>query len=153
MPGLSYFAVAALIMMLLPAVILPWEGRRVPDAIYAAIAVAGVAFSAVEGGAWGVLAAAGAGLGALGIVAAVVAGIRITLNLQILTGGHIKLLAAGATWLGITGSLAMIAIAFGALFASAAVQRMNSRVRRPDFAAIAALAILCVSVQQTLPLA
>jgi hypothetical protein len=45
----------------------------------------------------------------------------------------------------------MICAAFAALFGAALLQRWRSADRRPDFAVIATLAILCVGIQQVLP--
>lgn len=151
MHGSGYLALAALILLLLPAVILPWEGRRVPSGLYVAIGAGGLLAAGLNGGIdaifWSVL----AGLISISIVTGAVTALRRVFNLQILTSGHIKLLAAGSMWLGLTGTLAMLAITFVAFFGAAVIQRLHSMARRPDFSAIAALAILCVSIQQTMP--
>jgi len=131
--------------------VLPWEGRRVPDAIYAAIAGGGIVAAALTGGGQAVVWSIIAGLVSFSAVTGGVTALRRLLNLQILTSGHIKLLAAGSMWLGLTGTLAMLALTFAAFFGVAVIQRLHSMARRPDFSAIAALAILCVSIQQTVP--
>jgi prepilin signal peptidase PulO-like enzyme (type II secretory pathway) len=150
MTGSNYLALAALILLLLPAVILPWEGRRVPDAYYAFIAAAGLVPAGAAGGPAGIASALAAAIATLCIVTAIVTAIRASQRLQLLTAGHIKLLSAGSVWLGPVGALMMVIAAFTLLFAAGIFQHRRSRTRRPDFAAMAALAILCVSVQQSL---
>lgn len=151
MAGLSYFNLALMIVLLLPAVILPWEGRRPPDLLYVTIAVGGLAFAALGGGVaalgWSFL----AGLGCLAIVAGGVTALRAATGLQLLTGSQLKLLAAGATWLGPLGALTMIAITALALLLVATVRQFRPIARRPDSGAIVAVAIFCVGLQQVLP--
>ncbi len=151
MSGVGCIALAVLIILLVPVVVLPWEGRRVPDTLHAAIAAGGLAAAGLEGGASALPWAAAAGIVSLLTVTAIVTTARGFLNVQILTATDIKLLAAGSTWLGIGGAVVMICAAFAALFGAALLQRWRSANRRPDFTAIAALAILCVSIQQALP--
>lgn len=151
MGGVGYIALAALILMLLPAVVLPWEGRRVPDALYAAIGAGGLVAAGLREGLDGVIWAAVAGAGSLLTVTAVIAGIKAHINAQLVTGGHIRLLAAGSTWLGIYGAMAMLGLAFAALFTIGLYRHRKTNSRRPDFAAIAALAILFVGIQQIIP--
>jgi hypothetical protein len=148
MNGVSCIAMAALILLLLPIVVLPWEGRRPPGALYAAIAGGGVVLAGLQGGASGAGWAVASGVVMLAAVAGGVTVLRLTRNLQLLTSGHIRLLAAGAAWLGPVGALAMAGIAFAALFAAAALHHLRSTARRPDFPLIAAAAILAVSLVQ-----
>lgn len=150
MNGGGYIALAALILLLLPVVVMPWEGRRVPDALYAALAVGGLVAAAAKGGLGAMAWAVAGGCATLAIVAAITTAIRLNHRLQLLTSGHVKLLSAGSLWLGLGGALAMVGAAFAALFIAGILQRRRSRARRPDFAAIAALAILCVGIQQSL---
>ena len=145
-------ALAALIVLLLPAVVLPWEGRRVPDALYAAIALDGLAAAWLTGGEEALWPSAAGGALAMIAAAALVAAARRWLRVQLLTGGHIKLLAAGAAWLGPGGALAMLALALGGLFALGAAAGPGNGPRRPDFALVAALAVLCVGLLQALPM-
>jgi hypothetical protein len=151
MSGIGCIALAVLIILLVPVVVLPWEGRRVPGSLHAAIAAGGLAAAGLEGGAGALPWAAAAGVASLLTVAAIVTTVRGLLNVQILTATDIKLLAAGSTWLGIGGAVMMICAAFAALFGAALLQRWRSADRRPDFAVIATLAIVCVSIQQVLP--
>ncbi|WP_292636584.1 MULTISPECIES: hypothetical protein [Novosphingobium] len=140
-----------MILLLLPAVVLPWEGRKPSDLLYVAIALGGLAFAGARGGLPAVGWSVAAGLGCLLLVTAGVAALRTGMQLQILTGGQIKLLAAGATWLGVEGALFVIAITALTLLALAAVQQFRTVARRPDSAAIMAIAIFCVGLQQVLP--
>jgi prepilin signal peptidase PulO-like enzyme (type II secretory pathway) len=150
MTGWSYLTLAALILLLLPAVIMPWEGRRVPDGYYALIAAAGLAAAGGEGGIGAIAGAVAGAIAVLCIVTAIVASIRAKQRLQLLTSGDIKLLSAGSLWLGPVGALIMVAAAFALLFAAGILQHRRLQARRPDFAAMAAFAILCVSTQQSL---
>jgi hypothetical protein len=151
MGGMGYIGVAALILLLLPVVVLPWEGRRVPDACYAALAAGGLAMAGLQHGLGGVVWAAAAGAAILLAVTAIVAGIKTYVNVQLATAGHIKLLSAGSVWLGLAGAAIMLCMALVVLFTVAIFQSIGSRTQRPDFSAIAALAILCVNIQQIVP--
>ena len=151
MAGLSYFNLALLIILLLPAVILPWEGRRPPDLLYVVIAIGGLSFAALKGGAPALAWAMAAGAGCLLLVAGSVAALRAGMGLRVLTGSQIKLLAAGATWLGMVGALTMIAITAMTLLVLASAQQFRTAARRPDSGAIVAVAIFCVGLQQVLP--
>lgn len=151
MAGLSYFNLALLIVLLLPAVILPWEGRRPPNLLYLVIAIGGLSFAALKGGipalGWSVL----AGASCLVLVAGGLAVLRSTTGFCLLTGSQIKLLAAGATWLGLLGAATMIAITAMTLLIVATAQQFRTVTRRPDSGAIVAVAIFCVGLQQVLP--
>lgn len=150
MAGWGYIALAALILLLLPAVVMPWEGRRVPDALYGAIALAGLLVAGMKGGSGAMAWAVCGAIATLAIAVAAATAASIAHKVRLLTAGHIKLLSAGAVWLGPVGALAMVLAAFAALFAAGIVQRRRPGARRPDFTAIAALAILSVTVQQSL---
>jgi prepilin signal peptidase PulO-like enzyme (type II secretory pathway) len=151
MGGAGYIAIAALILLLLPVVVLPWERRRVPETLYAAIAGGGLAAAGLQRGWDGVMWAAIAGAINLAAVAAIITIIRTYVNAQLVTAGHIWLLSAGSIWLGIYAGMAMVGISFAALFCLGVLQHSLARAQRPDFTAIAAIAILCVSLQQTIP--
>ena len=152
MVGIELIALATLILLLLPVVILPWEGRKVPDALFLLIGTVGLARSFALDGIDGVLWSAAAGILCLMIIAAAVSAIRDNLKVQLLTGGHIKLLGAGATWLGLGGAIAMLAMAFITLFAIGLVEKRKTIKRRPDFFVVAALTIIGLNIQQNLSL-
>ncbi len=101
MDGQSLIASALLIVLLLPVVVAAWERKRVPDGFYLAIAAGGIGFAAATQGWPGALLAAATGCACLLLVAATVGLIRARWHVRLLVGGHIKLLGAGATWLGI----------------------------------------------------
>lgn len=147
----GYFHLAALVLIVVPIVILPWEGRRTPDWLYILLAVCGLVGSALLGGWPALVRGLVAGAGCLLVAGLAVTVLRARTRLRILTGGHIKLLAAGATWLGVLGALAMMAVAVFALFLIAFMQRTGAVRRRPDTSAIVAIAILSVAMQQYLP--
>ncbi|MEE4451567.1 hypothetical protein [Novosphingobium resinovorum] len=151
MEAAGYFYLALLVLVLVPVVILPWEGRTTPDWLYALFGACGLAGAAALGGTPGLLWAVAAGLGCLGAASLAVTLLRARTRARILTGGQIKLLAAGATWLGINGTFAMVALAALALVLLAAFQRAGAVRRRPDASAILAVAIFSVAVQQHLP--
>jgi prepilin signal peptidase PulO-like enzyme (type II secretory pathway) len=139
-----------LIVVLMPVVVLPWEHRKVPDALYIAIAACGLASSALHQGFSGLAWSAGSAIACLVVVGAAVTGLRAATRLRILTGGQIKLLAAGATWLGPAGTIIMILVAAFVLFAAAALLQVSQRQRRPDSAAVVAMTIVIVAFQQQL---
>lgn len=151
MGAAGYFYLALLILVLVPIVILPWEGKSTPDWLYAVLAVGGLSAAALLKGVPGVLLAGLAGLACLAIASLAVTLVRARTRARILTGGQIKLLGAGATWLGVSGAFAMIALAAIALVLLAAFQRAGAVKQRPDASAVFAVAILSVAIQQYLP--
>lgn len=148
MEAVGYFTLATLVMVLIPAVAISQEGRRMPEWLYAVIAGAGLIASVCRGGAPALGGAVLAGLLVLLLVGGAITLLRGTIQLRLLTGGQIKLMAAGATWLGPLGALAMIFIAGFALFTIAAWQQTVDHHRRPDAATILAFAILSVAIEQ-----
>jgi prepilin signal peptidase PulO-like enzyme (type II secretory pathway) len=150
MDAAGYFYVALLILVLMPLVVLPWEGRIPPDWLYILLAGCGLAGAFVLGGMPALLLSCAAGIGCLLVAGGAVTLLRARTRLRILTGGQIKLIAAGATWLGVTGALVMIAVAVLVLFLIALVQRAGAVRRRPDASAIVAVAIVSVAMQQHL---
>lgn len=148
MEAAGYFTLAVLILVLLPPVVLPWEGQRPPDAVYLVIAACGLASSAWHGG-WAGLAWSAAGaLGCVLLIGAAVTKLRASSRLRIFTGGQIKLMAAGAAWLGPGGTLAMVVFTIILLFSWAAVQQIAESQRRPDSAMVVAITIMTVALQQ-----
>jgi prepilin signal peptidase PulO-like enzyme (type II secretory pathway) len=144
----GYFTLAVLVVVLIPAVAISLEGRRPPEVLYPAIAACGLLSNGLRGG-WPAFGGAfRAGRLVLLVVGGAITAMRSTMRLRLLTGGQIKLMAAGATWLGPVGALAMILIAGFALFAIAAWQHASERQGRPDSMIIVALAIICVATQQ-----
>jgi hypothetical protein len=155
MDAAGYFYVALLILVLMPLVVLPWEGRIPPDWLYILLAGCGLAGAFVLGGTPALLLSCAAGLGCLLVAGGAVTVLRARTRLRILTGGQIKLLAAGATWLGLSGALVMLAGAVLVLFLIAAFQRIGAQRtgavgRRPDASAVVAVAIVSVAMQQHL---
>ncbi|WP_395397140.1 hypothetical protein WBP07_31195 [Novosphingobium sp. BL-8A] len=142
-----------LILLLLPIVVLPWEGRRPPAAIYAILATIGALFAFTCNGLDGAAMNIGSGLACLILLLMSVSAIRSATGLQILTGGQIKLLSSGAIWLGTIGSLAMITLTGAVLFTIAIFHRVKGIAHRPDTGAVAAAMILCVGVGQLMFLA
>ena len=146
MNGFSYLMQAGLVLLLLPALVLQGEGRKVPDAYHALIAAAGLCATTALHGPTAAAQSLLAGILCLAGLAAAITAIRHALGLQLLTGGHIKLLAAGAMWLQPLGTVAMVTLAAAALFALAAVQRLRDKADRPDFTIIATLSLMAVSL-------
>jgi hypothetical protein len=84
-------------------------------------------------------------------VALAVAALRRAWDVHLLSGGHIKLLGAGAVWLGAPGAATMVVLTILAFIGIAALLRARKAARiRPEFAPIAALAMLAVQFQQQL---
>lgn len=151
MEAAGYFYLALLILVLVPVVILPWEGQTTPDWLYVVLAGCGLVGAAALEGTSGFYRACAAGVGCIAVASLAVTVLRARTRARILTGGQIKLLGAGATWLGISGTFAMMAVAVLALVLIAAFQRAGAVRRRPDASAILAVAILSVALQQYLP--
>ncbi|KEQ51296.1 hypothetical protein [Sphingobium chlorophenolicum] len=143
MNGASFIGCALMILLLLPVLVLHWEGRVVTDRLYGAIALGGVGFAALFHGAVGAMLAVGVGLACLLLLSSAVAAISLFWRLRLLTGGHIKLIAAGATWLSAGGALLMLALAVGLFVVVAVILRVRKVADpRPDMAGIAAIALL-----------
>ncbi|WP_375196607.1 hypothetical protein [Sphingobium sp.] len=143
MNGESHIGSALLILLLLPVVILHWERRGGDDRLYGLIAIGGVGFAAWTQGPGGALLAGLSGVLCLLLLSALVAAISSVWRLHLLTGGHIKLLAAGACWLSLTGAALMLAVATALFWLAALFLRARKAADpRPDMAAIAAIALL-----------
>ncbi|MFD2138078.1 hypothetical protein ACFSLT_27730 [Novosphingobium resinovorum] len=115
------------------------------------LATFGLLGATAFGGVPGLVRACAAGAGSLAVASLAVALLRAYTGARVLTGGQIKLLAAGATWLGLAGTFAMVTVALLTLFALAAFQKAGAVRRRPDASAILAVAIVSVAMQQHLP--
>ena len=152
MGGGGYFTLALLIVLLIPIMVLPMEGRRAPHALYAAIAIGGLGVSFWSGGAMALAWSAGTALAVMIVVGGGVTLLRGATRLRVLTGGQIQLMAAGATWLGMPGALLMIAIAIVALFSIAGWRQLRETHRRPESAIVVASAIMIVAFPQNIPL-
>ena len=151
MDAAGYFYLALLVLVLIPVVILPWEGHTPPDWLYIVLAACGLTGAMLLGGLPALALSCAAGLGCLVLAGGAVTLLRARTRLRILTGGQIKLLSAGSTWLGVNGALAMVVVALFTLFVIAAFQRAGAVRRRPDASAIVAMAIVSVAMQQHLP--
>jgi hypothetical protein len=147
----GYFTLALLIVLLLPTVVLAMEGRRSPDALYALIAICGLMVSAYSGGSRALVVAIASALGVLLVTGTAVTMLRSKLRLRILTGGQIKLMAAGAAWLGPWGTVLMMVLAIVALFAIAMWRQLREGRARTDPGIIVATAIAIVALQQNIP--
>ena len=144
----GYLALAALIVVLIPIVVLPMDGRRSPHMAYAVMAGCGLAYSAWAGGWLGLVVSFLSACGVVLAVGGLLTFLRRRMRLSILTGGHIKLMGAGAAWLGPWGALLMVTISIVMLFAIAVLQNMrNSNARQFSLASIA-FSILFVAMQQ-----
>ena len=152
MVALDYIRLAVLIVLVLPPVVLPWEGRRAPDAAYAAIALAGLAFAFARSGPAGAALALATGAACLALILSQVAALRFASGMQILTGGQIKLLSSAALYLGPVAACAMVLITGLMLFIMGAIYSISSKGRRPDANAIAVMAILCTGFGQIMML-
>ncbi|UZW57209.1 hypothetical protein NUH86_21020 [Sphingobium sp. JS3065] len=143
MNGASFIGSALMILLLLPVLVLHWEGRAVADRLYGLIALGGVGFAAILHGVAGMMLAAGIGLACLSLLSSAVAGISLLWRLRLLTGGHIKLIAAGATWLSASGAVLMLGLAAALFVLAAMILRIRKTADpRPDMAGIAAIALL-----------
>lgn len=150
MNGTALIGVALLILLLLPVLLLSEQGRRIPDALPATIAGTGLLFAALLDGPSGLILSALTGLAFLLLLAAGVSIGCSLLHARLLTGAHIKLLAAGAIWLGAPGALKMVLLTTLFWFAAGALLRARKIARTEPHYAIIAVAILCVQIQQAI---
>lgn len=151
MNGVYLIALAVLILLLLPVAVAAWEDKRPPDALYLAIALSGAGFAAVTDGFPGLLKSLAAGLACLLFVAAAITAIRNRWQIRLLLGNHIKLLGAGATWLGVSGAPLMLMLAAVLFMLSVAILRARKmQALRPNFSHIAVIAILFVQIEKSL---
>jgi hypothetical protein len=149
MGGPGYLTLSVLLVVLMPAMVMSLEGRKIAPAVYASTAVLGLGSSALRGG-WP---AVGSALAAAILVIVLLGGgttiLRASMRLRVLTGAQIKLMAAGATWLGLLGAGLMMVVVMIALFVSAAWRSSGER-GRPDSVSIVVAAIFVVALQQNL---
>jgi len=149
MPGLQLLAIAILILLLLPIVILEWESYRVPDWLYMLLAGSGVIFSLLQFGFGTAVVALLTAALCLLLIGGGVAYMRRTWKLRFLSGGQIKLLAAGSAWLGPVGAILMLILAIISFILFVLILRIRKKtILRPDSEAIAAIAILVIQVHQ-----
>lgn len=151
MNGIGLIAFALLILLLLPVVVAAWEGRTVPDMLYAIIAMGGVIMTGIGHGLPAMAWSAVVGLACLLAVAAAITVIRSRWRVRLLLGSHIKLLGAGATWLGASGTVAMLLLTTLLFVLAVTILRVRKTISiRPEFAPVAVLAILIVQVNNIL---
>lgn len=149
MNAIDKIGAAILIVLLLPAVVAEWEQRRLPDIVYAMLAAAGLILAGVTGGAAGIGIALLVGLGATGLLCAVVSVTRSVWAIRPMTGGNIKLLAAGSVWLGAGGALLLILAVMALMLLTALFLRArNGHAIRPGFSPLAALATIGIFLSQ-----
>lgn len=143
MTGLTLIGCALCLLLLLPVLVLHGEGRPVHDGFYGLIALGGVGFSTLLHGVPGGAMAVVTGLACLLLLSLAMAALERRWDMRLLTGGHIKLLAAGASWLSATGALLMLGLAAGLFLIGAAILRVRKTANpRPDMAVVAAVALL-----------
>ncbi|QPI75343.1 MULTISPECIES: hypothetical protein [unclassified Sphingobium] len=151
MTGVQLIAISTLILILLPIIVLAWEQRNVPNWLYLLLGAAGIAFTLTSRGLGGAIVSLAAGIAILLLLAGAIAYMRRTCKLRLLSGGQIKLMAAGAAWLGPVGAVLMLSLAILLFVISVIFLRIRKKaVLRPDSEAIAAIAILIVQVHQGL---
>ena len=146
--GANYFALALLVLLLLPIAVMTLEGRRAPDLLYALVSACGLGISAWYGGWPGLGWALASGLGVAVVIGGAITALRGQLRLRLLTGGQIKLMAAGATWLVPVGALLMVVIAAVAMIAVAVWQHLQEKHSRPESAIVVIVAIIIVATKQ-----
>lgn len=144
----GYLALAVLIVLLIPIVAMPLDGRRLPNAIYAVMAICGLILNTWSGGWAGLVGAVASSLGIM-----IAAGVAITLlrrkmRLRVLTGGQIKLLGAGAAWLGPLGTLSMAVIFIVMLFIVAMWRQIRESQGGSVSATVIVISIMVVALQQ-----
>ena len=143
MTGLPLIGCAALILLLLPILVLQAEKRPIADRFHILLAAAGIGFAALSRGASGMALAVALGLSCLLLMTGIVAALSARCQVRLLTGGHIKLIAAGTTWLSPSGALIMLALSVALYCAVAILLRTRKAADpRPDMATITVAALL-----------
>lgn len=143
MDASAKIGLAALILLLLPPIVAELEARRLANIFYAALAIGGLVYALLAGGPTAAANAALAGLGCLALLSAGVAGAVILWERRVLTGGHIKLLSAGAAWLGIAATGAMLLIASaGILFFIVSSRITYKKPKRPAMTMIMSISLI-----------
>ena len=149
MNGVHLIAFALLILLLLPVAVAAWEDKRPPDALYLAIALCGAGFAGIAEGVPGMIKALATGLACLLLVAAAITLIRNRWRVRLMLGNHIKLLGAGATWLGASGAPLMLVLTALLFLLSIAILRVRKMpAARPNFSHIAVASILFVQIEK-----
>jgi Flp pilus assembly protein protease CpaA len=149
MDAMSKIGVALLVVLLLPAIVAEWEGRRLPDIFHAALGLGGLLFALATGGTTALIAALATAIAGLALLAAVVAGARSLWFIRLMRGSDIKLLAAGSAWLGAGGTLAMIGLVALLFVLTVVVLRVrNNRPLRPELTPLVAIAAIGVFLCQ-----
>lgn len=146
----GYFTLAVLTVLLIPIAVMSLEGRRLPDALLAVIAGCGLAISAWTGGLPVVGSAIVSSLGVIVVVGGLTALLRRKLRLWILTGGQIKLMAAGATWLDLSSMGLMLAISIIVIFAIAVWRRISKAASRPVSVLVVVFSLIISTLYQNL---
>lgn len=144
----GYFALAGLVVLLLPVVILPWEGRRTPSLFLASLGACGLLVQFLGGGLGALMGGAVTALAVLVLLGLVTTLLRGRMRLRILTGGQIKLMAAGAAWLGPINVIYMLILVVLMTFTVAAVGQLRQTHCHPQSAVIIATAIVLAATQQ-----
>ncbi len=147
MDAATKIGLGLLILLLLPAMVAEWEGTRLADRFHVALAAGGIVFAAATGGAPAAIAALFAGLAYLMVLGAVIAGVAAMWKRRLLTGGHIKLFSASATWLGFAGGGAMLVLAMFMIITFAVTTRViTSRTTRPAAICITSLSVIATFI-------
>lgn len=148
MNGIGFISLAILILLMLPIITLRLEGRSVSHMLLGVIAVGGVIFSTLQGGMWGAVQSIAAAFFCVFATASIVALLRKKAQFILLSGYQMKLLGAGATWLGLKGSISMLFITFLMIFVFSVLSILKHQSRRPDASLIASFSTLAILMQQ-----
>lgn len=123
-PPLHWSSMAALAVALAGVAVCDVRGRRIPNFLVAAIALAGVAHAAVVGGAWALLASLCGGLAGIALL-------YLQFTKGLMGAGDVKLLGAIGTWSGALGALYIMlgASVLGGLLAALALAFASRKER------------------------
>jgi len=146
--GANYFTLALLVLLLLPIAVMTLERRRAPDLLYALVAAGGLGSSAWYAGWPGLGWSLASGLGVAVVIGGAITALRVQLRLRLLTGGQIKLMAAGASWLTPFGASLMIMIAALSMIAVVIWQHLQEKHSRPGPEIVVIVAIIIIAIKQ-----
>ncbi|MDB5712906.1 MAG: hypothetical protein JWO15_303 [Sphingomonadales bacterium] len=136
---------ALLVALLLPSLVALGERRRLHDVFRVLLAIAGLGFCWMTGGASGLLLSLCSAIGTLIGLTAIVAFTQMFWNVRLLSGGEIKQLASGAAWLHPFGAFAYLLLALSITLVTGLIAKIfEKRLRNASVVVAASVALLIV---------
>jgi hypothetical protein len=136
---------ALLVPLLLPSLVALGERRRLPDVFRALVAIGGLGFCWITGGAFGLLLALCSTIGTLIVLTAIVAFTQMFWKVRLLSGGEIKQISSGAAWLYPLAAIAYLILALSIALVTGLLSRIfETRLRNEAVVSASLIALLTV---------